>query len=280
MIASITAVVPPMGDGPIDLSVADLAIGAALVVANAVLSLVLDLGIARRLLVSAARLVVQLVAVGYVLGLLFAASSAGWTALAATVMVLFAGQEVLARQERRLAGLWAYGLGTGAMFVASVLVTVFTLTVQVQPEPWYAARYSIPLLGMILGNAMTGVGLGLNALTARLHDQRAAVEAQLSLGATRTEATRRIVRAALRTALIPLVNRMAATGVVFLPGMMTGQILAGADPSVAIEYQMLITFLIAGGTALGAVTAVLAAMRRLTDDRHRLRLDRLADHEV
>jgi putative ABC transport system permease protein len=75
---------------------------------------------------------------------------------------------------------------------------------------------------------------------------------------------------------MPIVNAMAATGLVALPGMMTGQILSGVDPTEAVKYQILIMFLIAGGTGFGALTAVLAAAARITDGRHRLRLDRLA----
>ena len=95
------------------------------------------------------------------------------------------------------------------------------------------------------------------------------------LGATRQAAAAPVTREALRSALMPVINSMAATGVVSLPGMMTGQILGGVPPVEAVKYQILVMFLIAGGTGLGAVTAVLGGLYRLTDGRHRLRLDRL-----
>ena len=97
------------------------------------------------------------------------------------------------------------------------------------------------------------------------------------LGASRQVAAAPITRAALRSALIPVINSMAATGVVALPGMMTGQILGGVPPVEAVKYQVLVMFLIAGGTGLGAVAAVLGGVYRLTDGRHRLRLDRLTE---
>ena len=87
---------------------------------------------------------------------------------------------------------------------------------------------------------------------------------------------RPVVRDALRAGLIPTINGMSAAGLVSLPGMMTGQILAGVAPVEAVKYQILIMFLIAGGTGLGLFTAVSVARRRLTDTRDRLRLDRLA----
>ena len=254
----------------------DLAIAALLVLANAGLSIALELGLAKRVLIAALRMVVQLVLVGLVLKTLFALSSPLWTGLAALAMILFAGREIVARQERRLSGWWSYGLGTTCMLLAATIVTLFALTVQVRPDPWYDPRYALPLLGMILGNTMTGISLGLHALTTGLVRERPGVEAQLALGATRTQATRPVVRAALTSALMPIVNSMAATGLVALPGMMTGQILAGVAPEEAVKYQILIMFLIAGGTTLGAVAAVLGGVRRLTDARHRLRLDRLS----
>ena len=253
----------------------DLALASGLVILNAVLSLWLQLRLEAQLLIATVRMIIQLSLVGLVLKSLFALASPLWTALAALAMVLFAGREIMARQERRLCGAWSLGLGTGSMLLAASLVTVFALTTQVRPQPWYDPRYALPLLGMILGNTMTGISLGLNTLTQGLLRDRVAVEAQLTLGASRWQATRPTLRTALRNALMPIINAMAATGLVSLPGMMTGQILAGADPTQAVKYQMLIMFLIAGGTVLGAICAVMAAVARLTDGRHRLRLDRL-----
>ena len=254
----------------------DLALASLLVVLNGVLSILLQLGLARQLAIAAVRMIVQLLLVGLVLEALFALVSPLWTGLAALAMMLFAGREIMARQERGLAGFWAYGLGTSCILVAASLVTVFALTVQVNPEPWYNPRYALPLLGMILGNTMTGISLGLHTLTSGLVRERPAVEARLALGATRREALTSVSRAAFRTALMPVINSMAATGLVALPGMMTGQILAGAEPVEAVKYQILMMFMIAGGTGLGSTFAIMAGVWRLTDARHRLRLDRLS----
>ena len=254
----------------------DLALASLLVIANGALAIALRLRIARALAVATVRMMVQMTLTAVVLIALFRTVSPLWTAVAATAMVGFAGREILARQERRLAGWWAYGLGTAAMLLAASLVTVFALVGQVQPDPWYHPRWALPLLGMILGNTMTGVALGLDTLTSRLARDRAGIEAQLALGADRHEAMRPAARQALRTALMPIINAMAATGLVSLPGMMTGQLLAGADPEQAVRYQILVMFLIAGGTAAGALAAVFGGIHRLTDSRHRLRLDRLA----
>jgi putative ABC transport system permease protein len=152
---------------------------------------------------------------------------------------------------------------------------MFALTTQIRPDPWFHPRYGLPLLGMVLGNTITGISLGLHTLTSGLARDRAGVEAQLALGATRWRALHLAIRSALRSAFMPIVNAMAATGLVALPGMMTGQILAGVDPLEAVKYQLLISLLIAGGTGIGALAAVSAGAWRLCDNRHRLRLDRL-----
>ena len=259
----------------IELTFGDLALAGTLVVINGALSLVLRLNLTRVLAIAVARMIVQLALIGFVLTTLFGLASPWWTGLAALAMILFAGREIMARQDQRLTGVWAYGLGTSCMLVAATLVTLFALSTQLRPTPWYNPQFSLPILGMILGNTMTGISLGLQTFTNGLVRERAAVEAQLALGRTRREATLVVLRAALRTALMPIINAMAATGLVALPGMMTGQILSGVAPLEAVKYQLLIMFLIAGGTALGAGAAVVGGMYRLSDPRYRLRLDRI-----
>ena len=259
----------------ISLHYSDLALAAVFLFANGVLSVLLDLRLERPLAISAARMVVQLLLVALLLKALFAAASPWLTAAVALAMGIIAGREARARQQRRLKGLWGYGLGAGSMVLAGAVVTLFALTTQIRPEPWWAPRYALPLFGMILGNAMTGVSLGLDTLGTAAYRERIAIEAQLLLGATRGEAMRPFARRALRSGFMPIINAMAATGVVSLPGMMTGQILSGVDPTEAVKYQLLIMFMIAGATGLGVLLAVLGFAWRLTDDRHRLRLDRL-----
>jgi putative ABC transport system permease protein len=163
----------------ISLSYWQLAATSVFVLIDAALSVLFGLRVHRSLLFAAVRMVVQLALIGAVLTTLFSLVSPLCTGLAALVMVLFAGHEAAWRQERRLSGGWSYGLGTGSMMMSSVVVTVFALLTALQPNPWYDPRYAIPLLGMILGNCMTGVGLGLNTLTTSLVSRRPGVEAQL-----------------------------------------------------------------------------------------------------
>jgi len=259
----------------IDLVWWKLGLAALLVLALAGVSLWARLGITRSLLVASARTGIQLALIGLVLEALFASSRLYWIALLATVMLLAAGREVMARQQRRLRGIWAFGIGTGAMFISSFAVTILALTVIIGPSPWYAPQYAIPLLGMMLGNTMTGVALSLDRLNEAVWHQRAVIENRLMLGQTWREAVEDIRKDAMRGGMMPSINAMAAAGIVSLPGMMTGQILAGSPPAVAVKYQILVMLIITVGTGFGALMAVSWGSRRLFDERERLRLDRL-----
>jgi len=259
----------------LEISPLDLSLAALLVVALAGVSYRFQLNVGGRLLLSALRTVIQLSLVGFVLKALFASNSPGWVVCVAIVMLLAAGREVHVRQKNRLRGMWGFGIGLSAMFISSFAVTLLALSVVIHAEPWYAPRYAIPLLGMLLGNTMNGISLAVNQLTQSIRTQCSVIEARLALGQTQSEAMSDICRESIRTGLIPIINAMTAAGLVSLPGMMTGQILAGNLPLSAGKYQILIMFLIAGGTGFGTLVAVWMSVHRFFDDRQRLRLDRL-----
>jgi putative ABC transport system permease protein len=259
----------------IELSWWQLAIAGSLVLLLALCTHLTRLRIGRPLLIAAVRTVIQLALIGLVLETLFAVGTLPWIALMALVMLLMAGREVMARQKYRLTGGWAFGIGTVAMFISAFSVTVLTLIAIIGPEPWYTPQYAIPLLGMLLGNTMTGVALSLDRLTESTWRQRAMIENRLMMGHPSHLAIGDLRREAMRSGMMPMINAMAAAGIVSLPGMMTGQILAGTSPALAVKYQILIMFTITVGTGFGTVAAVVAGSRRLFDRRERLRVDRL-----
>jgi putative ABC transport system permease protein len=257
------------------LSPLDLAMAASLVVALAALSWRLHLGLEKRLVVAATRMVVQLLLVGLVLRVVFEDTRLLLVTAIAIVMLLVASHEVSARQHRRFSGWWGYGLGTASLALSSFSVAILTLTVVIGADPWHSPRYAIPLLGMLLGNTLNGLSLSLDRLTQGLWQQREVIEARLLLGQSWHEAVNDLQRECVRAGLTPIINSMAVSGLVSLPGMMTGQILAGTDPVEAVKYQILVMFLIGGTTGLGTVAAVWLGARRMFDHRQRLRLDRL-----
>jgi putative ABC transport system permease protein len=257
------------------LSIYDLAFASALIFLLAGLSILLQLGLAKSVLIAAIRTALQLTLVGFVLETVFGAAPY-WMLVMAFVMLSLAGWEVMRRQQRKFRGYWGYGIGTISMMVSSFSLSIFALVAVIRADPWYTPQYAIPLLGMLLGNTMNGISLGLERLTGSAWDQRAVIETQLALGYPARIVIRPQIRIAIRTSLIPIINSMSIAGLVSLPGMMTGQILSGTPPAEAVKYQIMIMFLIAGGTGLGSFAAVLAASYRLFDHRQRLRLDRLS----
>ncbi len=258
-----------------DISFTVLILASLLVLANGILSVLFSLDLGKQITIATFRMIVQLFLVGLVLTELFQRVSLGWTLLVASIMIGFAGYEVGSRQKNKFKGIWTILVGLISMTLPVLVVTGLALIIFLQAEPWYQPRYSLPLLGMILGNTMTGVSLGLNALITSAQREYASIEAQLALGEPIRSAMRFVMRDALRTGMMPIIISMAATGVVSLPGMMTGQILSGVPPAIAVKYQLLIMFHIAGATSFGVLLAVQGAVYRMTDSRHRLRLDRL-----
>lgn len=259
----------------VELDTIDLLIAAALVLALALLSIRLQMKIGRQLIIAAIRTAVQLTLIGLVLKVLFENATLLWVSLLAFFMLFVAGREVMMRQERRFKGWWGYAAGTFSMFVSSFAITVFALVVILGNDPWYAPQYAIPLLGMLLGNTMNGIAISMDRLTHSAWEQRDIIEARLMLGESWDGAVSDYRRQAVRSGMIPIINAMAAAGIVSLPGMMTGQILAGALPVEAVKYQILIMFLISAGTGLGTLAAVSVGSRHLFDERQRLCLERL-----
>lgn len=253
----------------------DLAIAASLILVNGILSIALKLDLERLLAWAAVRTVVQLLAIGYVLGWVF--NFAQWYLVVGlmAVMTLIAGLAAPGRGRRTYAGQRVDSVLS--IWLSSWLVTAVGLFVVIRIKPWYEPQYAIPILGMILGNTLTGVALGIERMLQELTSGRGSVEMSLALGASRWEAAQGPARQAVRAGMIPTLNQMTVVGLVSLPGMMTGQVLAGQDPVDAVRYQIVIMFLIAASSALGTVCAVLLIFRRLFSRDHRFLAARLID---
>jgi UDP-glucose/iron transport system permease protein len=261
----------------LELSYIQVGLAALLILINGGISVLLSLNLGRQLLGAAISTVVQLLLVGFILEWVFRLNR--WEAVVAIMlaMTLVAGIAAVQRAHHRFPGIWLWGIvSVGA---SSWLMAVIALFVLVRVRPWYSPQYAIPLLGMILGHTLNGIALGLDRFGGELIAQRAQVEALLALGATRWEAACEPVRQAVRTGMIPILNAMVVVGIVSLPGMMTGQLLAGVSPIQAVKYQIVIMFLIASGTALGTVSAVLLSYRRLFNERHQFRHALIAERQ-
>jgi putative ABC transport system permease protein len=256
----------------LQLSYFQVGLSAMLILINGAISVLFKLGLERRLLFAAFATVAQLLLIGFVLDWVFRLNRWYLVLTLLVAMTLIAGTAAVQRTHMRYPGIWLSSIIS--VWASSWAMGALALFVLVGVRPWYAPQYAIPLLGMILGNTLTGISLGLDRLGGELAARGAQVEALLALGATRWEAARRPIQEAVRTGLIPIMNSMTVVGIVSLPGMMTGQILAGASPLEAVKYQIVIMFLIASGTALGTVSVVLLSYRRLFNLSHQF-LDHL-----
>ncbi len=260
----------------ITLSATDLALAASLVVLDAGVSVALKLDLHRQVLWAAARMVVQLVIVGYLLRFIFVLNNPAATLVIVVVMAAIAAREIAARPERRFVGLRGFAISAPSVILATFLTAGVALATAIRPHPWFDPRYAIPLAGIILGSVLNAGSLTLDSLLGGVRRERSAIEAQLGLGTPFQQAAAPLLRESVRRGLLPIINQMSAAGLITLPGIMTGQIIAGMDPVEAVKYQILLMFLLAGASGVAALTIAFLALRRLSDDRQRLRLDRLS----
>lgn len=259
--------------GAIPLTSVDLAIACSLVLVVGAISVALRLDLERKLALASVRTVVQLLLVGYVLQWVFDVDRPLILFAIISLMVLAAGRAAVNRSSRDFRGAHWRAFIT---LTLSGLLTTFTVTgAVIGVEPWYQPQYVIPLLGMVLGNGLTAISLCIDSLLEALDDRRDLVEMELALGATAWEAATSHLSGAVRRGMIPIINSMMVVGIVSLPGMMTGQILAGADPLEAIKYQIVVMFMLAAATSLGCVMVALLLFRALFNERHQLRAERI-----
>jgi len=243
----------------LDVSLPGLASASALVLVAVAISLWQRLGLARGFVVGAVRALVQLFAVGYVLVYLFLHPRWWLVLLALVVMLVAATGTATRRRDKRDGGsrrrLWI--ISGSAMLLSAGLTLAYVTQLVVHVRPWYDPRYLIPLFGMIVGKAMNGAALAAERLASEMELRRGEVEAYLALGSTPARAADEAVRRALVASLIPSVNGLMVVGLVQLPGMMTGQILAGQSPLLAVRYQIVVAFMLAGATAMTSAIVVL-----------------------
>ena len=253
--------------GPTVVTLPSLLVAAALLTAVFVsTNQALGLGIGRDVALSAVRCAVQLSALGLVLVPIFRTDfpplSLAWALLMAAVAALEASARPALRYPQMRRHVFA------AVLVAAFLTLFWGLLAVLRVG--LAARYTIPLMGMFLGNTSGSVAVALTSITTALADGAAGVEARLAMGASRWEATRPALRAAVTLGLTPVINQMSIMGLVSVPGMMTGQILGGTAPALAARYQILVMYLIASSAAIAVSCAAVLAVHACTDSEHRL----------
>ena len=257
----------------INLTLWDLGVALILIVLAGAVSIMLQLGIERRLLLSALRCTIQLGMVGMILQQIFKIENPMPVAIWYLLMLVFAAREAVVRSKWRYKGIRIDAMIT--MAFSTMLVGGIVTQAVIGVKPWYNPQYVIPILGMIFGNSLNGISLCLDRFIENIRTRKDEVELLLAYGATKNEAVSEPLKTAVRTGMIPIINNMAMAGVVSLPGMMTGQILAGSSPIQAVGYQIVVMFMIAASSTLGAMSAATLAGRRLIAPYGMLYLERL-----
>ncbi|GGO02253.1 ABC transporter permease [Saccharibacillus kuerlensis] len=223
----------------------------------------------REIAIASIRMTVQLIAVGYILEYVFGHANPYTTLLIIAVMLAFAVHTIIKRSKnplsRKMKQLIALSMLSG--FIVSLCVFLFVI---LGLRPWYEPRYVIPIAGMIIGNSMTGIALGVNTLTGGMRARKSLIEAALMFGASPKMACRSVVNDAFDAAMLPTLNSMIGMGIVFLPGMMTGQILGGASPLMAIEYQIAIMLSMVGSVSLSVILFVQLGYKQFFNKRAQL----------
>jgi len=249
-----------MNSGIAPISDLNLAFSVILVIGVGAISAVMKLGLLKSVVWGTIRTFVQLIIMGYALVWIFRVDSLLLVAVIVLFMCYFGARTAV----KRTPNVKDFPLSMAFLSLVSstFIITAFVTRVVISGEEWHTARIVIPIAGMVLGNSMNGIALSIDRLYAEVRNNSAEIETYLSLGASPWEAIRGKVREALRAGMTPIINSMMTVGLVFIPGVMTGQILSGVNPIMAVRYQIMVMLMITGATAIGCLILVFGSYRR------------------
>jgi len=179
------------------------------------------------------RMLIQLLLIGYVLTYIFTADSPYLVVSILVVMLTAASVIAMRPLQKQQKSLYLHA------FVSIFIGGIFTLMMVVfgvlDLNPWYEPRYLIPIAGMIFANSMNAVSITAERFESEMGREKSYVKARAT---------------SYKAALIPIINALFAVGLVSLPGMMTGQILSGVDPLIAVRYQIMVMLMILGSAGI------------------------------
>ncbi len=260
-------------DSVIDLTWGALLAFSSLLIIPLIISHFYQLAIAKEALLSVGRMALQLILVGFYLEYLFTLNDWRINVLWLLVMLSVGASSIVSKAhlpQTQLLLPTLFGLAGGMLPILSVLLVGI-----ITPTPWYHTQYMIPLAGMLLGNSLSGNIVALQNLFDCYRNRKNEYEAAIALGASPRYASLLFVRQAMQKSFAPILASMAATGLVTLPGMMTGQVLGGASPMVAIKYQLIIMIAIFVTLTLSVVITLELALHRCLDRNGQVKINTL-----
>lgn len=243
-----------------------LILSSILVVIPIIISYKEKLELDRDIIISMLRAVVQLLVVGYVLDFIFGLDNLIYTVILVLIMIFNA-----ARNTKKKG--FIIDNQVSISFIGISIGTVVTLGVLIGSGAiGYTPSEVIPVAGMIVSNAMVAIGLSYRNLVNSFKNNRVSVEVKLSLGANVRQASNDIIRESIKLSMMPTIDSAKTLGIVSLPGMMTGLILAGSSPLVAVKFQIMVTFMILSSSSLATMIATYLSYRKFFNDRKQLKI--------
>ncbi|GAA5798547.1 hypothetical protein HPULCUR_003952 [Helicostylum pulchrum] len=244
----------------------------------AAVSLVLGTKLELSLIISGLRCVIQLSLMGLVLDDVLSTKHMSVVIIMSIVFVLLGSYEtVFNRTKKTFKGM--FPIMFVILFVSNLFITCIGTAFVLKTDPFWSPRIFIPVIGMLLGNSMSSVAMGTERCLDQFSSHAPMLETRLSFGATRYEAGLPLAVEAIRLALLPVITQLSVMGMVNIPGLMTGQIMAGTPIMEAVLYQQCIMFMIAASSTLGVIMSVTACMSILIDKDQTMRQDRIMDNK-
>lgn len=211
------------------------------------ISLKKKLHLEKDIFIGTIRASLQLIAIGYILNVVFSTENIWLYLVIISVMIIVASHNAAKRGQGFRGAMWKIALSI--VFIEGFVMLILIGFNIIEPT----AQYIIPLSGMTIGNAMVVAGLFLSQLQRESEASRDEIETLLALGASSKQALQRLMSRSVKYSMIPTIDSLKTVGLVQLPGMMTGMIIAGASPVEAVRYQLLILFAFTGAAALTSI---------------------------
>eukprot|EP00980_Cylindrotheca_fusiformis_P031650 scaffold26751_cov147-Cylindrotheca_fusiformis.AAC.3 len=236
--------------GVVPISIAKVLLSMTPLLLIALISKNMGLGLEFSIVTGAARTLLQLSILGFILRPIFLLKNMYLVLSYCFMMIILASNVACGKSKYMFPG--QFDTVLTSILTSVACTSIFAFGVIVRPRPLWNPQYVIPMVGMLLGNSVNGIAITMNSLCIALVEHQREIELNLSFGATHLEASSRLLREAVRAGTMPILNNMAVIGIISIPGMMTGQILGGSPVMQAARYQTMIMYLIAVAT-FGAI---------------------------
>jgi len=248
----------------VEMNTLSLLASSSLVLISLIFSYTQKLNLEKETFIGTIRAVIQLFIVGYILEYIFDLKNPIYTTLLLFFMIFNAAYNAAKRGNKMKNGI----IISFVSIASGTFVTLMILIVSgaIKYEPYQI----IPVSGMIVNNSMIALGLCFKQMTGSFKNKREEVETKLSLGGDILSSSIEIIRDSIRTGMLPTIDATKTLGIVSLPGMMTGLILAGTSPVNAIKYQIMVTFMLLSTTAIASFIACYLGYRSFFNERKQL----------